>query len=309
MKVLIVSNMWPSSEAPTRGLFVKEQQESLTSIGIKTSVLHFDARSDKTQYFKLPLRLAKRIIREKPDVIHAHYGLTAAFCTSTLGRPLVTTFHGSDVHISWQRRLSRWAAKRAARTICVSSDLSQALGVGQPIVLPCGVNTEHFRALDRQASREKLGLPRDRPIVLFPASRHNPAKNFLLFSQAMEKLSNSSVYVAELDGIARKDVPFLMNAADVMVLTSHYEGYCLAVTEALACGLPVVSVSVADVSDRISPVPYCSIVPRDPNQIAEKVTRILDQRPRIAPEPRLEGLTSRDVANQLANIYSELLSS
>jgi len=309
MKVLIVSNMWPSEEEPTRGLFVKEQLESLQSLGVELSLLWFDASADKSQYFRLPARLINRIIREKPDLVHAHYGLTAAFCAYTLGRPLVTTFHGSDVYIPWQRRFSQWAAKRATKTICVSSELSRKLGVVQPTILPCGVNTRRFRPLEQKAAREQLGLPQDRPIVLFPASRHNPAKNFSLFSQAIKKLAEQSVYVAELNGIPREEVPVLMNAADVMVLTSHYEGYCLAVTEALACGLPIVSVSVADVDDRIASVPHCSIVPRDPQIISEKVAKILAEKPRISPVPRLKGLTSEDVAHQLVAIYRDLIPS
>ena len=309
MKVLLVSNMWPSKDAPTRGLFVKEQLDSLESIGIEVTLLHFDASSDKTQYLQLPARLAARILREKPDIIHAHYGLTAAFCPTTFGRPLVATFHGSDIYIPWQRRFSQWAAKRAAKSICVSPELARNLEVVQPVVLPCGVNTEQFRPQEQESARIQLDLPRDRPIVLFPASRHNSAKNYSLFSRSIEMLSNSSVYVAELDGIKREDVPVLMNAADVMVLTSHYEGYCLAVTEALACGLPVLAVSVADVEERISSVPHCSIVPRDPQRIAEKIDAILEQRPRIQPVPRLDGLTSNDVANRLLGIYRELLGS
>ena len=51
MKVLVVSNMWPSEEEPTRGLFVKEQLESLESLGIEVSLLQFDASTDKTNIF------------------------------------------------------------------------------------------------------------------------------------------------------------------------------------------------------------------------------------------------------------------
>ena len=80
-------------------------------------------------------------------------------------------------------------------------------------------------------------------------------------------------------------------------------------TEALACGLPVVSVSVANIGERIDSVPYCSIVPRDPQRISENVSKILTEKPRIHPVPRLEGLTAEDVASRLAAIYRDLIPS
>ena len=80
-------------------------------------------------------------------------------------------------------------------------------------------------------------------------------------------------------------------------------------TEALACGLPVVSVPVANIDDRINSVPYCSIVQRDPQSISENVSKILTEKPRIHPVPRLEGLTAEDVASRLAAIYRDLIPS
>jgi len=298
--------MWPSKEAPTRGLFVKEQVDALQAHGAIVEHLSIDGRRKKQNYLKLPWRVLRRVRSFRPDVVHAHYGLTGAMCVPIPFVPLVVTYHGSDVFTPWQRRFSQLAAWRADANVCVSHTLAKALGAPKMQVIPCGTDTDKFKPSDQGEARAKLGLPLDGPIVLFPGARTNPVKGYALFDEALRVLNKDQVHICELSGIARENVPLLMNAADALVVTSEYEGYCLAVTEALACGLPVLSVPVGSVNQRIDPIAGCHTVPRDAGRIAEVLHTVLDQGDRLHPTPRLVGFTQADTAQALLGLYASL---
>jgi len=75
----------------------------------------------------------------------------------------------------------------------------------------------------------------------------------------------------ELKGYDREQVNLLMNAADVLLMTSHTEGSPQVVKEALAAGCPIVSVDVGDVADLTAGLPGCFIADRTPEDIAAKL--------------------------------------
>ena len=56
-------------------------------------------------------------------------------------------------------------------------------------------------------------------------------------------------------------VPLILNASDALLVTSRYEGSPNIVKEAMACGLPVVTVPVGDVAERLAGVSPSWIVP------------------------------------------------
>ena len=91
----------------------------------------------------------------------------------------------------------------------------------------------------------------------------------------------------------RKDVPDLLSAADVFVLASKYEGYPIAVMEALSMGLPVVSTNVGGVPDAIQEgVQGLLVPPGDPEQLASALIRLIrepDTRRRLSQAATLAG--------------------
>src|SRR4030095_16305832 len=112
-------------------------------------------------------REIRRILKAKRfDLVHAHYGL-AGWCASLAGaRPLIVTFHGTDVRHPVVGPLSR----RLARRLDLIAGASRALGgpesgrrglprlEGHIAVLPCGADLETFRPMARSEARERLGL-------------------------------------------------------------------------------------------------------------------------------------------------------
>ena len=162
------------------------------------------------------------------------------------------------------------------------------LGVRDAPVIPCAVDLDLFAPLDRAAARRALGWPLVGPCVLFPSARSDRSKvtnkRVDVFDAMIERLRRSEpgVVAASLDGLSRKQVALAMNAADVAVLTSMWEGAPVVVKESLACQTPVVSVAVGDVSTVIAGLPGCAIVQRDPDALARAVERALRVGPRSA---------------------------
>ncbi|MCL2707002.1 MAG: glycosyltransferase [Dehalococcoidia bacterium] len=137
-------------------------------------------------------------------------------------------------------------------------------------VIPCGVNTALFQPQDKSAARNALGLGAGK-IILF-VGRIEALKGIenliyalsLLHYDARAKLfvvggdEYSRPDVARLETLARELgvdaefsgsvahglLPTYYSAADVSVVASYYESFCLVVLEALACRTPVVSTRV-----------------------------------------------------------------
>ena len=151
------------------------------------------------------------------------------------------------------------------------------LGIRDAPVIPCAVDLELFAPVDRAEARRTLGWPQAGPCVLFPAARNDRAKvdnkRVDVFDAMLERLRRSvpGAFAASLDGLPRAQVALAMNAADAVAMTSIWEGAPVVVKEALACGTPVVSVAVGDVSAVVAGLPGCAIVPRDPDGLAQAV--------------------------------------
>ncbi len=74
----------------------------------------------------------------------------------------------------------------------------------------------------------------------------------------------------------RKDVPKVINSCDVVVVPSLSEGFGFSAAEAMACGKPVVASRVASLKEIVSGKSGLLSAPGNPEDLAEKITRILE---------------------------------
>jgi teichuronic acid biosynthesis glycosyltransferase TuaC len=310
MRVLLVTNMYPTPAEPWFGCFVKEQLDDLRELGVELELISFDGRSDTRAYLRASREVRSRLARGGFDLVHAHYGLTGA--AAVLARPtvpLVTTFHGSDfAGPAWQRFVSTAVARRST-SIVVSAAGRTRLHAAGATVIPMGVNAALFRPDARRAARRKLGWPEDGRYALLAGSRRNPVKGADLFDAAVREASalHPGLVGKALEGFDRSEVALAFNAADVTVVASRSEGSPVTVRESLACETPVVSVDVGDVPSVIASLPGCAVVSRDPVSIADGIHRAI-----LAPrDPSLRvraELSSRAaVAQQVLNVYADAL--
>ncbi|HEY2789718.1 MAG TPA: glycosyltransferase [Gaiellales bacterium] len=276
LRVLVLTNMYPTTAEPHFGCFVRDQVDDMRRLGAEVTVLAFDGRGHRSRYAGAARQLHRALRRERFDVVHAHYGLSGAVAATQLAVPVVTTFHGSDASVPWQRRVS-WLVARRTQPIAVAPVIAANLGIRDAPVIPCAVDLELFAPVNLAEARRTLGWPQDGPCVLFPAARNDRAKvankRVDVFDAMLERLRRSvpGAFAASLDGLPRAHVALAMGAADAVVLTSLWEGAPVVVKEALACRTPVVSVDVGDVAVVVAGLPGCAIAPRDPDRLAQAV--------------------------------------
>jgi len=112
----------------------------------------------------------------------------------------------------------------------------------------------------------------------------------------------------------RTDVPDLLQAFDVAVCSSDFEGSPLAVMEYMDAGLPIVATAVGGIPDLIEDGVHGLLVPpRDPTALAGAVSALLDDRERgralgaRARERRRTELDIDTLVRRLEALYCELL--
>jgi glycosyltransferase involved in cell wall biosynthesis len=163
--------------------------------------------------------------------------------------------------------------------------------------------------MPRAVARRELGLSPDRRLVLFAGDPALPRKRYGLAQQAVERLNRT--VPAELIvawGVPHTDMPRLMSACDALVFTSMQEGSPNVVKEALACDLPVVSVQVGDVAERLQGIDGCELCSDEqPETISAALERVLARGRRVAGREAVARLDETAMTTRLIELYQSVL--
>jgi glycosyltransferase involved in cell wall biosynthesis len=278
-----------------------------------------------------------------PDVtwIHAVHG---AWQTRARHAPIAFRMRAA-----WSKRSARRSERRAlamSRSVITNSERARrdVLAVGgtppeRVRTVYYGVDPETFRPADsteRSCARERLQLPVTRPLIAFVgALGHDRNKGFDVLFEAWQALCADPRWDADLlvvgagaevelwrrrsahAGLERRirlvgftsEVDMLLAAADALVSPTHYDGYGLAVHEALCRGLPAFVTSVAGIAERY-PAELADLLLCAPPTAADLVKRLRRWRAempayqaRVAPfGERLRRRTWRDMARDIASV-------
>lgn len=325
LRVLAVTNMYPTPSDPVYGIFVEGQVISLERAGASVRVEVIDGRRTKLEYLS-GIRRVRHLVRAGVfDLVHAHYGLTG-FVASFQPLPLVVSFCGDDLNGTSNghggttlksrlaRGLSYLAARRADAIICKSDRLRLALprsrDRGRAHVIGNGVDLTRFNPGSRAEARRHLGLAAGDRLVLFPHSvRQRAVKRFDLAEAAVQILTTQGVAMKlwVVNGVAQEVLPDYYRAADCLLLTSDSEGSPNVVKEALCCDLPVVSVDVGDVRHWMDLAPGCRLVLREPSNIAAALADIVGRGAAIDGTRVREQLSLDRVAARILGVYKEVV--
>ncbi len=302
MRVLIVASYNKNRFAP----FIVEQAEALKRHGCEIDCLGLQGKGIKGYLKNLPL-LRRRIQAFRPDVIHAHYGLSGLLANLQRQIPVVTTYHGSDINDKSVLRFSRMAICLSAWNVFVST---KTLEIAKPkrkhSLIPCGIDLSDLQLTDKSAARQKMNLSAEKKYVLFAGAFDNKVKNAPLAKEVVSLLRDNNVELLELKGYSRDEVTLLMCAADAFLMTSFTEGSPQVVKEALACGCPIVSVDVGDVKERTQGVEGCYVAKtREPQELAELLRNAMTFERKTKGRERIlaDGLDNCQVAAKLTDIY------
>jgi glycosyltransferase involved in cell wall biosynthesis len=303
-------------------VFIRNDIAAVEKLGIIGRSFYLGSRTSLPVLIKEASRFRREIHEFNPDLIHVHYGtVTAFFCAMLTRRPLVINYRGSDLNPCpgmnrarslVGRWLSQFAALRASRIICVSKQLKERLwwNSAHARVLPSGVNTAVFRPMPKSEARAKLGWADTERVVISSAGTDPPRKRL--------DLAQASIAVAEslcgkirfivLDGhTEHKDIPLLFSGADCFLLTSEWEGSPNVVKEAMACSLPVVSVDVGDVRERLRDVHPSSLVSREPRELGAALARLLCEPVRSNGHEMVREVSAETIAGKVLSLYGEVL--
>ena len=126
MKLLVVASDKGGHFVP----FIEEQITALEALGVQ--IIRYGITGKGIMGYLRCLPALRRLIRaERPDIVHAHYGLSGLLANLQRMVPVITTYHGSDINKPSIRRFSKIAMRLSAHNIFVSArSASLAMGNG-----------------------------------------------------------------------------------------------------------------------------------------------------------------------------------
>lgn len=188
MRILEVSR-YKNNFADHQLPFVTEQGESLRNEGCEVEFFLV-----KGNYIKAVGALKKKIREFKPDIVHAHFGLSAITAELQSLVPVVTTFHNGET-LNWHvNLLSSLFSLRAKHVIYVAQhvrDLSYFKAKNYSII-PCGVPMDQCVVIDKAEARKQLNWDANKKYILFGGTFDNLRKNYALLRDAVELLEKEN---------------------------------------------------------------------------------------------------------------------
>lgn len=257
-----------------------ELENLLDNSDVRVEYLGKESGFDSRTYHRL-----HRVLRDcRPDVVHTHLQVLRYALPSLLFLKPTSMLH--TVHNLAEREIEpraqciqRYALKHGVIPVAVSNEVAVSLRrlykIPRCPVIANGIPTSHYASprISRREWRARIGFSEDH-VLFVCVARFATQKNHSLLLKAFAggpaaDPSAHLVLVGEGDleeqleaqaknfGLAnrihflglRTDIPEVLGAADVFVLSSDWEGNPLSIMEAMAAGLPVVSTAVGGVPD------------------------------------------------------------
>lgn len=316
MRVLVVTQMWPSPEEPDLGSFLVPLTREIEAAGNEVRVVAISQRGGtRTKYARLVANAVKQALSWRPDVVFAHFlfpsgagGLSA----SLAGRcPLVVMAHGQDVRnltsIPGVKPATALVVRRASTVISNSSwlarDLERQLPAASPkrLIADCGIDLEAFKPMPSAEARAALAWDGDGPAFLCVGSlieRKNVVPLADAFARFRERTGSGRLaFVGDgplrdrLEGqpgvrvvgrIPQSDVPRWIAACDVLCQPSLVEPFGQATLEGMAMERSVVATTEGGPPEFVTPEAGILVDPHD----HQALERALEQAARLpSPNP------------------------
>ena len=292
----------------SRRPFFDQQVAVLERQGVECTVLavpgEYRGDSPRTpiDYAHFYPQILSHVRSSRYDVVHANYGLVTPFALAQPTRPVVLTLWGTDLmsNRDWLRSLSRYGARLADAVVVPSPAMSRELEIDHEVI-PFGVDTEVFRPVPKAQARDRVGWDQDRPIALFPYDGSREVKDFPRAQQIADRAA-VDLEVRTVSGVSHDEIPYYMNASDLLLVTSERESGPMVVKEAAACELPIVSTDVGFVRETVAGLDNC-VVSDDDDDLIAGVERIVAGGDRSNGRETIDDLSLEAMGERLLDLY------
>ena len=273
------------------------------------------------------LKLWRLVRQERPEIIHAFlfWANMAARVVGRLGvcSHILSSYHDEIVTEGWVvRMVDRLTLRWAQALVCCSQAVRRSVRdhIGgsdrQMVVIPFGVDASKFDGV-KPLKRTVFGLLEQGPIIGTVCRLVEPKKGLRVLLEAVSILKQRTpscdcqVLIVG-DGLAReglealsrdlglggsvvfagerRDVPRILPILDLFVLPSLYEGFGIAILEAMAAARPVVATTAGGIAEFVDHGRSGLVVePGNPIALSDAIHTVLG-RPDQGREMGLRGL-------------------
>ena len=299
LKVLFVCG---GNNASGRSPNVDVQAEGMKKAGV--DIEFFEIKGKGMQGYLKSVPALKDVLRKGHfDVIHAHYGLSGIVAFLAGAKPLIVTIMGSELHMNNLFLITmKFFSHFVWKKVIVQSDKMKSVLGKNTVVLPNGVDITRFSNTDTDEARKTTGFRTGRHVI-WVSDPGRKEKNFALAKKVMDLLNRQDVSLDVINGIPHDKIPFYFKAADVLLLTSKWEGSPIVVKEALASGLPVVSTNAGNVKKLVSGIDGCYVTENNAMELSEALKKALEFSGRTNGLKNIAHLDISSVSKTLRDIY------
>lgn len=257
-------------------------------------------------------RYLPRVLREASDdydLVHANYGLTVPFAVaaSSLPRtelPVVCTLWGGEFRDNpFTPVIERFTA-RADRVVVPSNAMADRVDRSCDVV-PFPVDTAQFRPIPRGEARERVGWTTDERIVLFPYAPSREEKNYPLAKRIVDGLEGD-VSLRNVANQPYEDVPYYLNAADAVLITSRFESGPMTIKEAAACNTPVVSRDVGFAREVLEPISNAYVADEE-DTLRDRLAAVLETGEPADGREQITAYSGDEMGTRLRTVYEQCL--
>jgi glycosyltransferase involved in cell wall biosynthesis len=334
VRILEVTQMWPSPEQPDLGSFLVPLTRELEALGHEVEVASISQRGgSRSKYARLVRESRAAARRVRPDVVFAHFlfpsGAAGALAARAAGAPLVVMAHGQDVanlgRIPGVTTATRWVLRRSSAVIANSQWLADRLTERIPAAEPrieiadCGVDLDAFSPRPAAEAREALGWDGDGPAFLCVGSLIE-RKNVVRLADAFASLGRGRLAfvgggplrsaledragVTLAGRVPQSDVPQWVAASDVLCQPSLTEPFGQAALEAMAMERTVVATKVGGPPEFVTPEAGVLVDPEDTAGLVAALERASEM---SSPNPAARRAAgAHDVKRQAARMAEVL---
>lgn len=334
MRILLVTQMWPSPENPDLGSFLVPLTRELDDLGHEVEVVSISKRGGSRMKYLRLIRAARAAARRTPpDVVFAHFlfpaGAAGALAARAGRAPLVVMAHGQDVanlgRVPGVRAATAWVLRRSSAVISNSRWLADRLTEQIPVpgsqieIADCGVDLEAFAPRPPEEARRKLGWDGEGPAFLCVGSLIE-RKNVIRLADAFATLGRGRLaFVGDgplrdaLEGrpsvlvtgrVPQSEVPGWVAACDVLCQPSLREPFGQATLEGMAMARTVVATNVGGPPEFVTPEAGVLVDPEDLEGLAAGLERAASM---PSPNPAARGAAAaHDVKREAARMAEVL---